>query len=135
MKIEIKHRYLVFPVSTFSPQIKFRFFNEGDMVYSLNVKLNPTEPIFTAYVDMERYMGKTIEIKTEPEVKIVYSEADTMDIPNLYKESFRPQVHFTTKTDGLTIPTVLCTITANTTCSTSTTHVRASGTICTGITR
>lgn len=104
MKIEIKHRYLVFPVSTFSPQIKFRFFNEGDMVYSLNVKLNPTEPIFTAYVDMERYMGKTIEIKTEPEVKIVYSEADTMDIPNLYKESFRPQVHFTTKNGWLNDP-------------------------------
>ena len=53
MKIEIKHRYLVFPVNTFSPQIKFRFFDDADEVYSLNVKLNPTEPTFTAYVDME----------------------------------------------------------------------------------
>lgn len=97
MKIEIQHRYLVFPVSTFSPQIRFRFYDAGEEVYYLNIKLNPTEPTFYAYVDMERFMGKTIEIGTTPEVEIVYSEADTMDIPGLYKETFRPQVHFTTR--------------------------------------
>jgi len=107
MKIEIKHRYLVFPVNTFSPQIKFRFYDEGDEVYYLNVKLNPDEPTFAAYVDMERYMGKTIEIKTFPEVEIVYSEADTMNLPNLYKEPYRPQVHFTTKNGWLNDPNAL----------------------------
>lgn len=104
MTIEIKHRYLVFPVNTFSPQIRFRFFDEGNEVYFLNVKLNPTEPTFTAYVDMERYMGKTIEITTTPEVEIVYSESDSMDIPNLYKEPYRPAVHFTTKNGWLNDP-------------------------------
>ena len=97
MKIEIKHRYLVFPVSTFSPQIRFRFYDEGEEVYYLNIKLNPTEPTFYAYVDMARFMGRTIEIGTTPEVEIVYTESDTMDITGLYGETFRPQVHFTTK--------------------------------------
>lgn len=104
MKIEIKHRYLVFPVNTFSPQIRFRFYEGNDEVYYLNVKLNAENPTFSAYVDMGKYLGKTIEIRTVPEVEIVYSEADTMDIPDLYKEPFRPSVHFTTKNGWLNDP-------------------------------
>ncbi|MBE6616875.1 MAG: glycoside hydrolase family 32 protein [Ruminococcaceae bacterium] len=97
MKIEIKHKYLVFPVNTFCPQIQHRFFYEGDLFCRLNIKIDKENPSFTAYVDMSAYLGKVIDLELPEGAETVFEQADTMDLPNLYKEDYRPAVHFTTK--------------------------------------
>lgn len=97
MKIEIKHKYLVFPVNTFCPQIKHRFYYDGDEVCRLNIKIDKENPSFTAYVDMSKYIGKVIELVLPEGAETAFEESDVMDIPGLYKEDFRPTVHFTTR--------------------------------------
>lgn len=104
MKIEIKHKYLVFPVNTYCPQIQHRFFYEGDLFCRLNIKIDKENPSFTAYVDMSKYLGKTIELVLPEGTETVFEQSDTMDIPNLYKEEYRPTVHFTTKNGWLNDP-------------------------------
>lgn len=97
MRIEIKSKYLVFPVNTLSTKKVLAFKTDCDTVYQINIKLDNCNPNFYAYIDVSRFMGQTINIIVAPEMKLEFREADEMDIDNLYHEPIRPQVHFTTK--------------------------------------
>lgn len=97
MKIEIKHKYLVFPVNTFCKQVKHRFYCEDDEFCRLNIKIDKENPSFTAYVDVSKYIGKVIDLVIPDDAETAFEESDTMDFPGLYNEEFRPEVHFTTR--------------------------------------
>lgn len=104
MKIEIKNKYLVFPVNTLAAKKVLSFKTDSKTVYQINIKLDNYNPNFYAYIDVSRFLGQTLNMLIDPEMKIEFREADEIDIDNLYHEPFRPQVHFTTKNGWLNDP-------------------------------
>ena len=104
MKLEIKNKYLIFPVNTLSTKKALTFKINGETVYELNIKLDNGNPNFYAYIDVSRFIGQTMDIFVAPEMKLEFREADEMNIENLYCEPMRPQVHFTTKNGWINDP-------------------------------
>lgn len=104
MKIEVKHKYLIFPVNTLSSCKKMTFSCNEEADYTLDIRLDNISPNFYAYIDVSRFMDKTISVSINPEMEISFEESDIMNIPSLYKESYRPQVHFTTKNGWINDP-------------------------------
>lgn len=104
MKIEIKHKYLIFPVNTLSSYKKMIFSFNEDSDYTLDIRLDNLHPDYYAYVDVSRYMDKTISVSVNPEMEISFQESDTMNIASLYEEPYRPQVHFTAKNGWINDP-------------------------------
>ena len=100
MKIQISKRYLIFPVNVLASKKKINFLDGEKSVYELMVSLDNISPDFSAYVDVSRFIGKTLELTIDPVMEVKYEESDEMNIEGLYNEPLRPQVHFTTKTDG-----------------------------------
>lgn len=97
MEIKVTKRFLVFPVNVYASQKKLYFREEGNLLYDLDIKLDNIHPTFQAYVDVARFMGKTLELEIDPKMPVTYQEADSMELPGLWQERFRPQVHFTVK--------------------------------------
>lgn len=97
MTITVMNDYLVFPVYTYATEKKLTFQCEGETVYELNLKLDHAAPNFYAYIDVSRFKGKDLELSVTPEMEISCRETDEIDADNLYRESNRPQIHFTVK--------------------------------------
>lgn len=104
MKIEIKNKYLIFPVNTLATKKVLTFNRSGETVYELNIKLDNGNPNFYAYIDVSRFIGQTMDVFVAPEMKLKFHGADEMNIDNLYHEPMRPQVHFTTKNGWINDP-------------------------------
>ncbi len=104
MELLIQHRYLVFPVNTVQTRKRLSFKNGEEEVYGLNIHLDNLDPTFWAYVDVARFLGETLTLSVEPAMPLSFREADTLDLPNLYEEPLRPQVHFTTKNGWINDP-------------------------------
>lgn len=102
--MKITKKYLVFPVNTLAKEKELYFKENGKTVYHLNIKLDTYNPDFFAYIDLARYLGKELEISVEPEMEVAFTESDTMDIENGYKEPMRPQIHFSTKNGWINDP-------------------------------
>ncbi len=104
MIINIERKYLIFPVNTLSSYKKMIISCDGETDYTLDIRLDNISPDFHAYIDVSQYIGKAISVSIDPEMDITFSESDIMDIPSLYKEFYRPQVHFTTKNGWINDP-------------------------------
>lgn len=101
---KINSKYLVFPVNLVSARKVLTFKCDNDSSYSLNIRLDNINPNFYAYIDVSRYMGKTVEISCSHEMNISFSAANEIDNENLYIEELRPQIHFSTKNGWLNDP-------------------------------
>jgi len=104
MKLRIKHKYLVFPVNTYASEKLLTLSDSSSEDYKLNIRLDNISPNFTAYIDVSRFVGEELSIASEPQMDVCFEEADTMDITDIYKESYRPQIHFTTKNGWINDP-------------------------------
>lgn len=104
MNITVKSKYIVFPINTMSTKKQLSFKIGNETKYKLQLKIDYYNPDFYAYIDVSRFMGKTLELLVVPEIPIEYRETDEMDINNLYKEPMRPQVHFSTKNGWINDP-------------------------------
>ena len=104
MKIEIKEKYLIFPVNTMLTPKKMTFSDGNETVLELDVRLDNLTPDFYAYVDVARFIGKTLTVSIHPETEISYKTSDILSFPDLYREPFRPQVHFSTKNGWINDP-------------------------------
>lgn len=97
MKVEIKSKYLVFPANGQALSKKLCLRAGEDCVYALNIRLDNINPDFQAYVDVSRFLGMELELSVEPEMEIRFRQSECMDIPDVYQEALRPQVHFSPK--------------------------------------
>lgn len=104
MEITVKTKYLVFPMNKLGSQKHVSFMKAGREVYGLNMRLDSISPDYYAYIDVSRFMGKTLTVVTKPTVDISFRETDVMDIPGLYNEPLRPQVHYTAKNGWINDP-------------------------------
>lgn len=108
MTITIHQKYLTFPINT-RATVKRVFFWEGEeMVLDLDCKIDMREPNFTAYVDVSRFMGKTLRLTSEPDFSFAVGYADAPLLPKLWQEPLRPQVHYTVPFGWNNDPNGLC---------------------------
>ena len=63
MKIKIEKNYLVFPTNVNAKQKNVTFYDGGEEVYVLNMRLDETAPDFYAYIVVSRFVGKELELK------------------------------------------------------------------------
>lgn len=96
--------YLVFPVNTKAKQKRLTFERAGEPVYELDIKLDTVAPDFWAYIDVRRFLGETLTLSVCPAMPLSVRGASELDLPGLYEEPFRPQVHFTTKNGWINDP-------------------------------
>ena len=73
MEIKIKSKYLIFPVNKEAAVKQLKFLKEGKEVYGLNVRLDNIQPDFFAYVDVERFMGDTLELTIDAGMPIRFT--------------------------------------------------------------
>ena len=104
MQIEVKQKYLIFPVNTLSSYKKMTISCGEKQEYTLDIRLDNLSPNFYAYIDVSQYMGKIISVSIEPEMEFSFEKSDTINIPSLYHEPYRPQVHFTAKNGWINDP-------------------------------
>ncbi len=95
MKILLSKKYLTFPVNTQAAPKKICLRENGEWLFDFDCKLDLIAPNFTAYIDVARFAGKTVEMSIDPEMQISFGTADEIDLPDLFHERLRPQVHFT----------------------------------------
>lgn len=74
MKINIRDKYLIFPVNTLATKKVLMFNLSGETAYKLNIKLDNCNPDFYAYVDVSRFIGQTVDILVSPEMKIEFRD-------------------------------------------------------------
>ena len=104
MKIRIEHRYLVFPTNRLTAMKKLTMVHGTEEVYTLDIKLDCTDPDFYAYVDVSRFMGLVLDISVSPDMVLDFKTADEIDAKSAYGQKYRPQVHFTTKNGWINDP-------------------------------
>ena len=74
MKIKIKNKFLVFPVNQRMTKKRI-YINDGvNPAYALNIKLDNLNPDFYAYVNVERFKGKTVDVYSDNNFEIKYTK-------------------------------------------------------------
>lgn len=102
MKVLITKRYMKLPANNGTGESFLLFYLDGQLVYDLKFRLNPGNPEFYAYADVSQYIGKTVELKNDPETVpdecLVFEQIDRVDADALYGEPYRPKVHYSVPT-------------------------------------
>ena len=96
MILTLNEKYLAFPVNPHASRKKICFYEEGKLIYELDCRLDNLAPTFTAYAEMTPFLGKTVELRVNPEIELKVRPVPAMELPGLFEEPFRPQIHFTT---------------------------------------
>ena len=104
MTLTVKKKYLVFPVNTKAEEKTLTLSDAGHALCSLKLLLDSEAPDFYAYVDVARFLGRTLTLSIDPATVISYRETDTLEYTANYQEPNRPQVHFTVKNGWLNDP-------------------------------
>ena len=86
MNIVISEKYIILPINTHAPSVRVEMKIGDELVYPLDVSLDPVSPNFPAYIDVERFMGKPLTIVCNPEKSWDIQTSNELDIPNLLKE-------------------------------------------------
>lgn len=107
MKITVRNDYLIFPVYTRATEKTLTFSQKGNKIFALDIKLDNVSPDFYAYIDVSLFKGESLEVSVAPEMPILFWESDALAIDNLYRESVRPQGHFTVKNGWMGAPEAL----------------------------
>lgn len=102
MKIKIKKNFLVIPTNSKTKKKKICFYENGDEVYTLNAHIDTIDPDFYAYIDMQRFKGKTLEVTVTPNVPFKFKQANSYS--GEYDDCMRPYFHFTPKKGWMNDP-------------------------------
>ena len=102
MKIKIEKNYLVFPTNVNAKQKNVTFYDGGEEVYVLNMRLDETAPDFYAYIEVSRFIGKELELKIYPQMSVLIRQADEISAEE--EDALRPQIHFTSKRGWINDP-------------------------------
>ena len=107
--LDIERPYLNFPVKTGGPMRRVSVIINGETVRSFDIELADGQPDWWAFLDATPFVGKTVQISVNkmPENSAGLSSVDQSDevkSENLYRESLRPQFHFTSRCGWLNDP-------------------------------
>lgn len=98
MEITITKKLLVVPVNEHAREKKILFFaSDGTIVFEMDVPLDGEETDYKSYVDVSSLVGRTVTVRTEPETAWNVEFADEAPDLGLYRERYRPSLHYTAK--------------------------------------
>lgn len=98
MKLNVTKDYLAIPINTEKPTVKLLFRDErGKLIFDLDCAPDEISPDFTAYIDIKRFRGMTLELSTEPKTSFTADERDAAADDSVYAEDMRPRIHFAVK--------------------------------------
>lgn len=101
MKIEIKSKYLVFPVNKRLPEKRLVLRCGEKCVFDSHLRLDGKSPDGYAYVDVSDFSGKTLDVFSGPDMLIKYN---TSDQPEKAYDFMRPKIHYSPKFGKLAQP-------------------------------
>lgn len=93
----ISGKYLLLPTSRNASLKHVCLYEDNTLVFDFKCKIDLLEPTFTAHIDVSQFIGKELEMTVDPDMRVSPRFSNSMDIPDAYRESLRPQVHFTVK--------------------------------------
>ena len=123
-------KYLLVPINPKAPWQTLTISAKNRQPYQLQVRLDASNPVWHMHIDVSAYIGIESEISPVFPLKT----ANRMEIPNLYAEPLRPQVHFSSRQGWLNDPNGLVKVAIPTISGISTTPLTPFGRICTGAT-
>jgi len=100
LSLTISSQYLNLPVSQVSDRSKINFKADGMTDLQLVIRLAPSIPDYWVFLDVSRYKGKVLRISCSgsPEgLNKIYQDDVIAGNDSLYKETNRPQIHFTSR--------------------------------------
>lgn len=99
MTIVIEKKYLAVPVNNHASSKKLCLYEKnGDerrLVMALDCKIDLLYPQYVTYIDVSRFLGRTLSFDTLPHVGLIPGQSDEKELEGLFDEPFRPQIHFT----------------------------------------
>lgn len=107
IQIKITKKYLNLPVSQTEDRKTMEFQVAGKPERSFKIRLAVNEPEYWVFCDMTALKGKTITISYEGNpsgLTKIYQDDQIAGQDSLYKESKRPQFHFSTKRGWINDP-------------------------------
>jgi fructan beta-fructosidase len=100
LSISINKKYLNLPVSQKTDRAKMNFEVDGKPVLDFVIRLAPYIPDYWVFYDVSSYNGKVLKITYSgiPDgLSKIYQDDVISGQDSLYKESNRPQIHFTSR--------------------------------------
>ncbi|MBC7922813.1 MAG: glycoside hydrolase family 32 protein [Ferruginibacter sp.] len=103
IKVKKGQTYLNFPVSNASGLTKARIKYAGKVLDEFTIQLASGKPDFWTFFNVAPYQGKTITVEVEPDttdpkgLAMVYADTGFPGQDSLYAETYRPQVHFSSR--------------------------------------
>ncbi len=95
MRFTVEHNFIFFPVNNSVVNKRVIFKQGEETVYALNVAIDLIAPTFYAKIDISRFMGKELEMTTDPQISVqpIFSDTDIRKANE--NDIYRPIVHFT----------------------------------------
>jgi fructan beta-fructosidase len=100
LSISISKKYLNLPVSQATDRAKMSFEVDGKPELEFVIRLAPAKPDYWVFYDVSSYKGKVFKISYSgnPEgLATIYQDDQINGQDSLYKESNRPQIHFSSR--------------------------------------
>ena len=104
--IRITKRYLNLPISQQIERAQMTFMVDGKEERTFLIRL-ATDPEYWVFCDMKNLQGKTITIRYEGDpagLSKIYQDDEIEGQKDMYKETNRPQYHFTTRRGWINDP-------------------------------
>lgn len=103
----IEKNYINIPISGKEPRQKVTFLSEGDMASYSVMRIADGEPDYWVFKDVSRWKGKTLTFQFSTSVKgidKIFQSDQFAGQDSLYKESKRPQFHFSSQRGWINDP-------------------------------
>jgi fructan beta-fructosidase len=108
--IAIEKPYLNFPVKNGTSKKRVTLLADGEELHGFDIELADGEPDWWAFIDATSFRGKTVTVKADKladaskGLSSIDQTTEIKDAKNLYRESQRPQFHFTSRRGWLNDP-------------------------------
>ncbi len=104
----IEHKFLNLPVDNERPTQRVKLSADGIVLTEFDIQIGSEEPDFWVYYDLSEHQGKTLEIALEKALETEeakpYLSDQIHDAATIYRETLRPQLHFSSKRGWLNDP-------------------------------
>jgi len=105
MDFKCDARYIVLPTNRHAKSKKVEFYHNDILIYDLDVKLDLKFPEHMFYLDVSRFIGMNLKLKSIPFIDFNIQKADNLpEDYSKYPGKYRPFFHFTPKSGWINDP-------------------------------
>lgn len=105
MKLLCDSKYIILPVSHQAKKKSLKFYENGILIYDLQIELDFINPDVEFYLNIERFEGKELEVLCEPGIDMKLKKSNVKyQGEEIYMEKFRSGFHFSAQRGWLNDP-------------------------------